>query len=82
MRPRCNSASACCVVMRLTKYTAAAIDNTASAALAMKMRLVSDPRIFTRSYRTVKSASMGPPSSGMTMGLDSRIAPSFHATSV
>ena len=46
--PRCSSASASRVVVRLTKYTAAPIDTTASAALARKMRLVSDPRIVTR----------------------------------
>ena len=39
------------------------------------------PRIVTR-YRRLKSASTAPPSSGMTTGRDSRIAPSFHATSV
>src|SRR5687767_2275951 len=48
IRPRCSSASASRVVVRLTKYTAAPIDTTASAALARKIRLVSDPRMVTR----------------------------------
>src|SRR5918996_1979069 len=47
MSPRCSSASASRVVVRLTKYTAAPIDTTASAALARKIRLVSDPRMVT-----------------------------------
>src|SRR5688572_33152883 len=48
MSPRCSSASASRVVVRLTKYTAAPIDTTANAALARKIRLVSDPRMVTR----------------------------------
>ncbi len=85
--PRCNSASASRVVVRLTKYTANAIDSTASAALARKMRLVSEPRIVIYLSRAsfvhlkTKSASTAPPSSGTVICRDSRTAPSFQAFS-
>ena len=80
MSPRCSSASASRVVVMLTKYTAKPIDNTASVALARKMRLVREPRIFI--YRNVKSASTAPPSSEMATWRDSRTSPSFHAFNV
>ena len=82
--PRSISRSACAVTDRLISQTAARIDDTASTALARKMRLLSERsnRVTANLGPSVKSTPTSSPAAGTVTLLDSPLADSFQTLTV